>query len=198
MQPRRCPRAKSAGCGTCWASTSPPTRSSGRSTTPIRGSSFPEEFVFVDRGEGIRDPFDPDDPISAGLQQVLFLFPGCDDQVEHLRAGVRSLDADGEGTRHGLLRRNDAAGAVRAQRGRPRTTEYVLAAHIRGKPRAESADGRRKGPGRRCAGGRQARPPARDERRPGGRRGPDQPGDLPTPRAGRDSASLASASTWTT
>ena len=41
-----------------------------------KASQFPREFVFVDDGSGAKEPFNPKDPISAGLQQVLFLFPG--------------------------------------------------------------------------------------------------------------------------
>ena len=37
---------------------------------------FPEEFVFIDRGEGAKEPFGHKDAISAGLQQVLLPFPG--------------------------------------------------------------------------------------------------------------------------
>ena len=40
-------------------------------------SQFPREFVFVDQGQGGDAPaFDPRDPITSGLQQMLFLFPG--------------------------------------------------------------------------------------------------------------------------
>lgn len=39
-------------------------------------SQFPDEFVFVEKGAGVDNPFNPEEPISSGLQQVLFPFPG--------------------------------------------------------------------------------------------------------------------------
>ena len=35
-----------------------------------------KEFVFADVGSGAKEPFNHADPISSGLQQVLFPFPG--------------------------------------------------------------------------------------------------------------------------
>ena len=36
-----------------------------------------KEFLFVDAGCGLKQPFDANDPVSAGLQQLLFPFPGA-------------------------------------------------------------------------------------------------------------------------
>ncbi len=38
---------------------------------------LPHEWVFVDRDSGASEPFNPENPISRDLQQVLFLFPGA-------------------------------------------------------------------------------------------------------------------------
>ena len=38
---------------------------------------LPHEWVFVDRDSGAAEPFNPENPISRDLQQVLFLFPGA-------------------------------------------------------------------------------------------------------------------------
>jgi ABC-2 type transport system permease protein len=43
---------------------------------PKTGDAFEAEFVFVDKGCGAKTPFSQKDPISSGLQQVLFPFPG--------------------------------------------------------------------------------------------------------------------------
>jgi hypothetical protein len=49
---------------------------------PKSGAFLPREFIFVDKHlaahaeQGTPNPFDPDDPISSGLGQVLFLWPG--------------------------------------------------------------------------------------------------------------------------
>ena len=48
---------------------------------PKLGQFLPRELVFVDEGlatleNGTPHPFDPDDPISAGMRQVLFFWTG--------------------------------------------------------------------------------------------------------------------------
>ena len=113
--------------------------------------SFPEEFVFVDRGEGIRDPFNPDDPISAGLQQVLFPFPGA---IGKLNASKLEFIP--------LIRTGDKTGTISfaelhgergpAQRLVPTGSEYILAAHIRGKPRSDPQMADAKAPARGAPG----------------------------------------------
>ncbi len=112
---------------------------------PYPVASFPKEFVFVNRGEGV-NPFDPDDPISAGLQQVLFLCPGS-----ITKSNTSDLDFAP------LMRTRKESGEVscaemmRGGRGQESgwaitNTEYVLAAHIRGKPAANPWMAGEKGP----------------------------------------------------
>ena len=60
-------------------------------------SQFPEDFVFVDKGAGIEEPFNIDEPISSGLQQVLFPFPGSIRKirgVEELKITPLAVTAD--------------------------------------------------------------------------------------------------------
>ncbi|CAN5663877.1 Gldg family protein [soil metagenome] len=39
-------------------------------------TDFPEEFVFVSPNSGVRDAFNPNDPISSDLQEVILIYPG--------------------------------------------------------------------------------------------------------------------------
>jgi ABC-2 type transport system permease protein len=89
---------------------------------------FPEEFVFVEKGSGVAEPFNATEPISSGLQQVLFPFPGS----------IRKL-----GTERTLeisplaITADKATGTIRLQMIRqgirkPTNETYVLAARIRG------------------------------------------------------------------
>ena len=97
---------------------------------------FPEEIVFVDRSEGSKNPFNPDDPISAGLQLVLFPFPGS---ISTLNASDLDFTP--------LISTTKPSGTVafselmHSERGGtqhevPTNSEYVLAARIRGTPKA--------------------------------------------------------------
>jgi ABC-2 type transport system permease protein len=105
-----------------------------------KASHFPPEFVFIDDGCGAKEPFDLNDPITAGLQQLLFPFPGA---VAKLNSSGLNFAA--------LVRTGDKTGTVRfgdlmqmspfGQRGGlnpnrrwvPTNESYTLAAHISGK-----------------------------------------------------------------
>ena len=96
--------------------------------------AFPEEFVFVDSGEGSKTPFSSKDDISAKLQQVLLPFPGW---ISKLNASdlefiplMRTGDKTGTVPLSEIMDRENAGG-MRHQS--PTNTEYVLGAHIRGK-----------------------------------------------------------------
>jgi ABC-2 type transport system permease protein len=109
---------------------------------------FPEEFVFVDVEAGGKEPFAADHPISAGLQQVLFPFPGSVKRlhVSEMRftplvraGGLTGTVAFDEVMRMGPF----GPGGLNPDRRQVRTEEaYILAAHIRGKvkPTAMMAD----------------------------------------------------------
>jgi ABC-2 type transport system permease protein len=91
---------------------------------------FQEELVFIDRGGAIREPFNAEDPVSAGLQQVLFLLPGAIGKLNASKLEFTPLIRTG--TETGTIAFSDR-GPMPALV--PTHDEYVLAAHIRGKPR---------------------------------------------------------------
>ena len=84
----------------------PERRSSGRTSIPI--PKFPtstenKEFVFVDAGCRRKEPFNADDPISSGLQQVLFPFPGFIAKRNVSDLEVHAAGDDRRENRHGRL-----------------------------------------------------------------------------------------------
>ncbi len=91
-------------------------------------SQFPDEFVFIDEGAGVDEPFNPAEPISSGLQQVLFPFPGS----------VRKLSTEKVLKITPLAKTADkATGTIPMQMIRqgirtPTNETYVLAVRIRG------------------------------------------------------------------
>ena len=58
-------------------------------------------------------------PISSGLQQMLFPFPGAVDKQTHFDAEIHPAGRDRRADRHGPLRRPDGDVAVRAARHEP-------------------------------------------------------------------------------
>lgn len=109
-------------------------------------ADLPPEVVFVGKGSGAENPFNPDQNISAGLQEVVMIFPGLLRQ-----RGGAGLDFTP------LLRTNDSGGTLAFneltqqsimgpsgmnpnRRHFPTGSAYTLAARIQGKPAAASAD----------------------------------------------------------
>ncbi|NQU25747.1 MAG: Gldg family protein [Candidatus Nealsonbacteria bacterium] len=102
------------------------------------------EFVFVDKGSGSSQPFNRGDEISKPLQQVLFPFPGWIGSLDaagmKVDALVRTSDESGYTLLSTLMRspyqpRNDGPSRIRTSK------EYVLAAHVTGRPKAENPHG---------------------------------------------------------
>jgi ABC-2 type transport system permease protein len=92
------------------------------------------EFVFVGPGSGARQPFGTGDPISHGLQQVLFPFPGAfaKQNTSNLKFAPLAETSEHTGTvryRDLALRSADDAGAAARMRVDTRTA-YKIAAHI--------------------------------------------------------------------
>ena len=126
---------------------------------------FPEEFVFIDRGEGAKEPFNHKDAISADLQQVLLPFPGFMSKLNV--SGLEFIP---------LLRTGRTTGTVSfadlredgAALGAPTGEEYVLAAHIRGKlkPNPQMA-GEKDSPKEPAAAGKKAAPAGAAKPQPG-------------------------------
>jgi ABC-2 type transport system permease protein len=105
-----------------------------------KASHFPPEFVFVDRGSGAEEPFNSDDPISSGLQQLLFPFPGAVSKLNASSLGFTPLARTGQKT--GTVQFRDLmrmtpfgprGGLNPNRRWMPTKLDYVLAAHIQGK-----------------------------------------------------------------
>jgi ABC-2 type transport system permease protein len=109
------------------------------------GNVLLPEFVFVDSDlatQGTEHPFNPDDPISSGLRQVLFLWPGS---VRRDNSTTSKLDFQPlavTGTRTGTETYRDLEMGMRSGRmmdiNRMTTKEpYILAAHIKGNVTAD-------------------------------------------------------------
>jgi hypothetical protein len=106
---------------------------------PKLGQFLPDEFVFVDQGlveHGTPHPFDPDDPISSGMRQLLFMCAGSFRPTEDSKLTIQKLAVTG--TNSGTINYQDAQMALRSgsSAGIRRTTTrepYILAAHVRGK-----------------------------------------------------------------
>ena len=93
---------------------------------------LPDELVFIDEGAGAE--FAPDVPSSAGLQHVLFPFPGAVRQRHASELKFQPLVRTGERT--GTVRVSDLMSAPRGGLElvprRSTADRYVLAAHITG------------------------------------------------------------------
>ena len=109
-------------------------------------SHFPAEFVFVDKGAG-KDlqPFaeadsGPGAPISAGLQHMLFPFPGAISPLNASKMEFTALARTGEST--GTVAFSEVMqmnmfgqpGGINPRRRQiPRNMSYIMAAHVTGK-----------------------------------------------------------------
>ncbi|HEX4413288.1 MAG TPA: Gldg family protein, partial [Lacipirellulaceae bacterium] len=96
------------------------------------------EWIFVDEGlkaHGTPNPFDPDDPISAGMKQVLFFWPGSFRPADGSKMNFQKLAVTGRdsGTisyqdTEMSLRSGNSMGARRVTTHEP----YIIAAHVTG------------------------------------------------------------------
>jgi ABC-2 type transport system permease protein len=108
--------------------------------------ALPHEWVFVDRDCGAREPFNTENPVSARLQQVLFLFPGALTGLPSSPLRFTQLVATGNRTgtiRHDQLLERNFMGQPRMNPEiplleRPTNEPYVMAAQIRGKLPADN------------------------------------------------------------
>jgi ABC-2 type transport system permease protein len=103
-------------------------------------STLPMEFVFIDKvtPPGTEDPFNPEEAITSGLQEVLFPFPGA---LVALERGSIETPLVRTGTYTGTIGFNELREAVGPgggldptqleQRERPTGESYVLAARIK-------------------------------------------------------------------
>jgi gliding motility-associated transport system permease protein/gliding motility-associatede transport system auxiliary component len=102
---------------------------------------LPHEWVFVDRDCGAKVPFNPEDSISADLQQVLFLFPGAVSRLNSSDLKFTGLVTTSTNTgtiRHDQLVTPSFMGQQQMNPDiplleRPTGESYIVAAQIRGK-----------------------------------------------------------------
>ncbi len=104
-------------------------------------SDIDPEYVFIDEGlknqeQGTPHPFNPEDPISADMQQLLFLIPGSFRPASNSKLDFKELAVTGKNT--GTVSYQDYEMSMRAGRAmgirRVTTHEpYVMAAHVTGK-----------------------------------------------------------------
>lgn len=111
---------------------------------PKLSALFPLEFVFVNPNASAdpnRPVFNPKDPISSGLREMLFPFPGyiTDSDVGDVKVQelIRTGPDTGTELATGLFIRDPRTGQMtikpKSEHSRPSKTYYVLAAHIQGK-----------------------------------------------------------------
>lgn len=104
------------------------------------------EFVFVGVRKGVKQPFAANDPISSGLQQMLFPFPGSLNPLNTSTLKFTPLARTGEDTgtvRYAELMQMGPMGQRGLNPDRQRFStnlSHVLAAHIRGKVKLADAD----------------------------------------------------------
>ena len=101
-----------------------------------------KEFIFIGEGSGTKEPFSPKDAISAGLREMLFLFPGYIRPREATTMQIEKLVRTGDRT--GTVRTDEVMLPAFFGRGggpnperhlnyRSTREEYIMACHIRGK-----------------------------------------------------------------
>lgn len=104
---------------------------------PYQRFPFDPEFVFVDHGCNAQ-AFNRDDAASKGIEQLLFLYPGSIGQLNSSNLKFRPLVTTGD--KSGIVATNEVwqrsfmggGGPNPAARRQPRSSNYVLAAHITG------------------------------------------------------------------
>ncbi len=99
------------------------------------GGISDQQWIFVDHGNGAREPFNEDNIISSGMNQLLFLYPGYlskdeDSKLSFEQLAVTGSDRSGTVDTPGLQRgvKNDRI-FNRQQTSNP----HIIAAHIHGK-----------------------------------------------------------------
>jgi ABC-2 type transport system permease protein len=110
-----------------------------------KASHFPPEFVFIDAGCGAETPFSQDDPVTSGLQQLLFPFPGAIAKLNssNLKFTALATTSSKTGTVafRELMRMSPfgARGGLNPDRRWVQTNgEYAMAARVQGKVAVET------------------------------------------------------------
>ena len=99
----------------------------------VRAESDPQ-WVFIDQGNGAEEPFNKDNPISSGLNQLLLLYPGsitkdADSNLTFEKLAVTNADRSGTVSTMGLQR---GARNERVFTRRLTSQSYIVAAFIHG------------------------------------------------------------------
>ena len=105
----------------------------------VANPEIPPEFVFIGKGSGGEDAFNPSESASSGLQEVVMMFPGLvrtkgskPEFFPLLRVGgVGGSLPFGEVVQQSMM---GVSGINPARRHVPSNMEYTLAARIQGKP----------------------------------------------------------------
>lgn len=107
-------------------------------------ADLPPEVVFIGRGAGAEDAFNPEQSVSSGLQEVVLIFPGL--LRQRGGAGLDFIPLLRTNASGGTLSFNDVAqqsmmgpSGINPQRPHFRSSNaYTLAARIQGRPAAEA------------------------------------------------------------
>lgn len=102
---------------------------------PQAGSFTDANWVFVDEGNGAAQPMSSESEITAGLDQMLFLFPGAIERADGAKTEMHPLAVTGGAS--GVSRVSDLRSRNAALRRQATGQAYVLAAKITGAPPAE-------------------------------------------------------------
>jgi ABC-2 type transport system permease protein len=106
-----------------------------------RFDELPPEFIFIDHGASRDQVFNSDDPISSGLQEMLFIFPGAVAPLNNSKMKFKPLVMTGADTGYvtygDMVQRSmfGGVGGLNPRRNNIPTREhYSMAAHITGTP----------------------------------------------------------------
>ncbi|MEO0531051.1 MAG: Gldg family protein [Planctomycetota bacterium] len=92
-----------------------------------------ETWVFVDQGvSGAEEPFNPDEPIVSGLQQLLFFFPGAVKQSGDTELELTPLAVTGDQTGYVSFADMQRGPSGMGLRMVPTGDNYIMAARISG------------------------------------------------------------------
>jgi ABC-2 type transport system permease protein len=107
-------------------------------------SGIPQEWVFIDEAlasQGV-SPFHPEDAISAGMKQVLFLLPGAWQSEHDSKLTFTPLAVTGRNTGtinfFDIMQAQESMMPIRPQKDVTQQA-YVIAAHVTGKARSEGS-----------------------------------------------------------
>ncbi len=109
-------------------------------------ANMPPEIVFVGRGNENEMAFNPNHPASAGLQELVFMFPGYLNKAPGAKVDFEPLVKSGyrSGTQpYNLMVQRSFFGASLNLRGlphRPNAVDYTLAAQITSQPDTAASD----------------------------------------------------------